>query len=97
KLRCVIQRVQCRDLYDIFRLVEDMGVSLIEVRPLFERKATAKSLDPATFAVKFADRLDRYKGRWSREMSDHLAEPPRFDEVVRVVRRHLRTAGLLSN
>lgn len=97
KLRCVIQRVQCRDLYDIFRLVEDMGVSLIEVRPLFERKATAKGLDPATFAVKFADRLDRYKGRWNREMSDHLAEPPQFDEVVRVVRRHLRTAGLLSN
>ena len=97
KLRCIIQRVQCRDLYDIFRLVEDMGVSVGEVRPLFERKATAKGLDPATFADKFADRIDRYKGRWNREMSNHLAEPPRFDEVVRVVRRHLRTAGLLSN
>ena len=97
KLRCVIQRVQCRDLYDIFRLVEDMGVSLVEVRPLFEQKATAKGLDPATFADKFTDRIDRYKGRWSREMSDHLAEPPRFDDVVRAVRRHLRSAGLLSN
>ena len=97
KLRCVIQRVQCRDLYDIFRLVEDIGVSLGGVRPLFEQKATTKGLDPATFADKFADRIDRYKGRWGREMSDHLAEPPRFDEVVRVVRRHLRAAGLLSN
>ncbi len=28
KLRCVIQRVQCRDLYDIFRLVKDTHVSL---------------------------------------------------------------------
>lgn len=97
KLRCVIQRVECRDLYDIFRLVEDMGVSLVEVRLLFEQKAAAKGLDPAAFADKFADRIDRYKRRWGREMSDHLAEPPRFDEVVRVVRRHLRTTGLLSS
>ncbi|NNN08063.1 MAG: nucleotidyl transferase AbiEii/AbiGii toxin family protein [Acidimicrobiaceae bacterium] len=97
KLRCVIQRVQCRDLYDIFRLVEDVGVTLGEVRPLLEHKAMAKGLDPGAFADKFADRVDRYEGRWGREMSDHLADPPRFDEVVRVVRRHLRTAGLLSN
>lgn len=97
KLRCVIQRVQCRDLYDLFRLVEDMGVSLGEVRLLFEHKATAKGLDPATFADKFADRIDRYKVRWVGEMSGHLAEPPQFDDVVRVMRRHLRAAELLSN
>jgi predicted nucleotidyltransferase component of viral defense system len=97
KLRCIIQRVECRDFYDIFRLVEDMGVSLDDVRPLFEQKATAKGLDPATFAEKFDDRIDRYKGRWDREMSDHLADPPRFDDVVRVVRRHLRAAGLLGS
>jgi hypothetical protein len=84
-------------LYDIFRLVEDMGVSLGEVRPLFERKATAKSLDPGTFAQKFDDRLNRYRERWDGEMSDHLAEPPQFDDVVRVVRRHLRAAGLLGS
>jgi predicted nucleotidyltransferase component of viral defense system len=97
KLRCIIQRVECRDLYDIFRLVEDMGVSLDEVCLLFEQKATAKGLDPATFADKFADRINRYKGRWDREMSDHLAEPPQFDDVVRVVRRHLRAAELLTS
>ena len=33
KVRCIIQRVQCRDLYDIFRLVEDAGVSLADIRP----------------------------------------------------------------
>jgi predicted nucleotidyltransferase component of viral defense system len=97
KLRCIIQRVECRDLYDIFRLVEDMGVSIDEVRPLFEQKATAKGLNPATFAEKFDDRIARYKGRWDREMPDHLADPPRCDDVVRVVRRHLRAAGLLGS
>jgi hypothetical protein len=30
------------------------------------------------------------------EISEHLADPPRFDTVVRVARRHLRQAGLLD-
>jgi predicted nucleotidyltransferase component of viral defense system len=96
KLRCVIQRVQCRDLYDLFRLTEDAGLTLAEVRSLFERKARARNLDPANFAQRFEDRVERYGQRWSTEMNEHLAEPPRFDTVVRVVRRHLRKAGLLD-
>jgi hypothetical protein len=57
----------------------------------------AKGLNPATFSKKFDDRIVRYKGRWDGEMADHLADPPRFDDVVRVVRRHLRAAGLLGS
>jgi predicted nucleotidyltransferase component of viral defense system len=97
KLRCIIQRVQCRDLYDLYRLADDMNVSFAEVRPLFERKAEAKGLDPAAFPDKFGDRLDRYRQRWEREMSEHVAPVPRFDDVVRVVRRHLRNAGMVSD
>ena len=32
KLRCIIQRVQCRDLYDLIRLTEDLTVDLSEIR-----------------------------------------------------------------
>jgi predicted nucleotidyltransferase component of viral defense system len=96
KLRCLIQRVQCRDLYDLFRLTEDAALSIAEVRPLFERKARAKDIDPGAFAPRFEDRVERNGQRWSTEMSEHLADPPRFDDVVRVVRRHLRAAGLLD-
>jgi predicted nucleotidyltransferase component of viral defense system len=96
KLRCIIQRVQCRDLYDLWRLTEDMGVVLGEILPLFERKAWSKGINPASFRDKFEDRIDRYKRRWTTEMSEHLADPPRFDDVVRVVRPHLRTTALLS-
>ena len=97
KLRCVIQRVQCRDLYDLYRMTEDIGVSLAEVRPLFERKAKAKNLDPDTFRERFEDRTGRYKDRWEAEMHEHLASPPRFDDVARVVRRQLRSAGLIGD
>jgi len=97
KVRCIIQRVQCRDLYDIFRLVDDAGVSLTDVRPCFERKAEAKGIDPASFDDRFQDRLDRYRRRWDTEMSEHIADPPRFDDVVRVVRRHLRSALMIGS
>ena len=96
KLRCVIQRVQCRDLYDLFRLTEDLGLSLAETRPLFEQKTRAKGLDPNSFAQRFEDRVARYAERWSTEMTEHLADPPRFEDAVRVVRRNLRNAGLLD-
>ncbi len=96
KLRCIIQRVQCRDLYDLWRLTEDKGVVLDEVIPLFERKARSKGLDPASFRDRFEDRIDRYKRRWSIEMSEHVADPPRFDDVVRAVRRQLRSSALLT-
>jgi predicted nucleotidyltransferase component of viral defense system len=96
KTRCVIQRVQCRDLYDLFRLTADTAVSLEGVRPLFDRKAEAKRLDPGSFAQRFEDRLQRYGQRWSTEMAEHLANPPRFADVVRIVRRQLRKAGLLE-
>jgi uncharacterized protein len=96
KLRCVIERALCRDLYDLFRLTEDAGLSLTEVRQLFERKARAKSLDPSVLANRFDDRVKRCSERWNTEMSEHLADPPRFDDVVRVLRRHLRGSGLLD-
>jgi predicted nucleotidyltransferase component of viral defense system len=97
KLRCIIQRVQCRDLYDLLRLTEDVGVSLAEIRPLFERKARAMRIDPNSFPDRFEDRIERYKSRWNNEMSEHLADPPPFANVVRIVRRHLRGAELLES
>jgi len=97
KLRCVIQRLQCRDLFDLHHLVDSLGVDLADVRPLFERKARAKDLDPALFSQRFDERLPQYEKRWNDEMSQHLPyAPPDFDGVIRVVRRHLRAADLLG-
>jgi predicted nucleotidyltransferase component of viral defense system len=97
KLRCIIQRVQCRDLYDLFRLTEDARLSLAEIQRLFEHKARVKGLDPSTLAQRFEDRIARYALRWSSEMTEHLSQPPHFEDVVRVVRRHMRNAGLFGN
>lgn len=41
KLRCMIQHLQCRDLFDLYQLVESLGVELADVSGLFECKARA--------------------------------------------------------
>ena len=43
----------------------------------------------------FEDRVDRYKDRWDREMREHLADPPRLEDVVRIVSRRLRAANMI--
>ena len=95
KLRCVIQRVECRDLYDLYRLTEDLRVNLSELTGLFESKARAKGIDPDLFPTRFEERTEKYEERWEQEMREHLMDPPRFDDVLRVVRRNLRQAGLV--
>jgi hypothetical protein len=57
-----------------------MSVSFAEVRDLFERKTQARRLDPASFRERYQDRVARYRGRWDREMGEHLGEVPRLDE-----------------
>ena len=96
KLRCVIQRLQCRDIFDLHQLVDVLGVDLAEIRPLFEQKARIKEIDAQQFSSRFENRLPHYQRRWIEEMSEHLPyDPPEFDGVVRVLRRHLRVANLL--
>lgn len=91
KLRCVIQRLQCRDLYDIHELFVVRGLDLSFVWPLFERKTRHRKLDPSLFPARFEERLPHYKARWTSELSDHVpGEPPQFESLLRAVRRALR-------
>ena len=93
KLRCVIQRVQCRDLYDLHELLVVRGIDAQAIWPLFERKATQREVDPGRFAGRFVDREPEWQRRWDNELSEYLAgETPHFDGVLRAVRRELRFA-----
>lgn len=91
KLRCVIQRVQCRDLFDLNELLVHNGIEAGNVWDLFERKARHRGIDPATFPARFEDRIARYRNLWSRELDEHVPdEPPPFVATERAVRRALR-------
>jgi len=92
KLRCVIQRLQARDLFDLNELFAIHTLDLDEIWPMFESKALHKNIDPERFNETFEQRMPQWKSRWEREMSEHLAgEPEPFKAVERRVRRALRS------
>ncbi len=96
KLRCVLQRLQCRDLYDLLVLFLEGQVDAAEAASIFRPKAEHRGIDPGSFAPKYHERIDQYRKRWDTELREHVAgDVPHFGEVERRVARHLRKAGLL--
>jgi len=91
KLRSVMQRMQARDLYDIWYLLDaeelDPAFLLVE----FREKCTAKGLLPGEFHRKLSERLPQYRGRWSGSLKDQIRDLPDFEQVEREVMRNLKT------
>lgn len=92
KLRCVMQRLQCRDLYDLHQLLVACSVDAEAIWPLFEREARHRNRDPDLFGDCFNDRGPRWAERWDEELVEYVNSPPHFDGVLRAVRRELRFA-----
>ena len=94
KLRSVMQRMQARDFYDIWYLLEihEMDVAFYSIE--FRAKCESKEIDPTDFQNKLAQRLPQYKGRWQASMADQIQDLPDFDQVEREVMRHLKKLEL---
>lgn len=96
KLRCIMQRMQCRDLYDLWLLFEHAGVDPLDAAEIFQSKAEHRSLDPARFAASYGVRLEQYRHRWTSELEAHVAgKVPHFALVERAVSRRLRSNNLV--
>lgn len=95
KLRSIMQRLQCRDLYDTWHLLEHAGVDAAQIRPDFEAKTRHRGLDPAEFPSRFDSRIEEYRRRWAEELSPYLSVAPHVDRVFRETSRHLRQAGYM--
>jgi predicted nucleotidyltransferase component of viral defense system len=93
KLRCILQRRQCRDFLDLDLLLD--AADLAATVDLFRRKTMHRGLDPAAFRERFERRVKEYGDRWEEELAQYLGQVPRFDEVERRVRRALRKARLI--
>jgi predicted nucleotidyltransferase component of viral defense system len=90
KMRSVMQRMQARDFYDIWYLLEehemDAGFYISE----FEAKCKSKDLQHTDFPKKLDERLPQYKGRWKNSLSEQIKDLPDFDQVEREMQRHLK-------
>jgi uncharacterized protein len=90
KLRSVMQRMQARDFYDIWYLLEEHGMEVEYHYAGFCEKCTHKGLNPNDFLKKMAERLPQYKARWKNSMEGQVQELPDFEKVLREVQKHLK-------
>jgi len=94
KMRSVMQRMQARDFYDIWYLLEQHGMDVDFYMNEFEAKCKSKEINHTDFPKKLAERLLQYKGRWQSSMSKQIKDLPDFDQVEREVQRHLKKLNL---
>ena len=94
KLRCVMQRMQARDFYDIWYLLEIHTMDIDFYSAEFKQKCKNKEIDSTEFHTKLEQRLPQYKGRWQKSMADQIKGLPDFDTVLREVMRHLKKLEL---
>ena len=90
KMRSVMQRMQARDFYDIWYLLEEHGMDADFYLNEFETKCKSKDLLHTDFSKKLTDRLPQYKGRWQRSMNEQIKDLPDFDQVEREVKKHIK-------
>jgi uncharacterized protein len=90
KMRSVMQRMQARDFYDIWYLLEEHEMDADFYLSEFEAKCKCKDLLHTDFLKKLDERLPQYKGRWQSSMSEQIKDLPDFDQVEREVQRHLK-------
>ncbi|MDD4411863.1 MAG: nucleotidyl transferase AbiEii/AbiGii toxin family protein [Bacilli bacterium] len=90
KLRSVIQRMQARDYYDIWYLLEVFGLYANFYTNEFVAKCKHKGVDPKSLFVKLKQRVPQYKGQWEATINDQIKDLPEFEQVDREVQRNLR-------
>jgi predicted nucleotidyltransferase component of viral defense system len=90
KLRSVMQRMQARDFYDIWYLLEEHGMDVDFLIREFSNKCISKGLSADDFHSKLDERIPQYKARWKTTLSEQIHDLPDFEKVEREVTRHLK-------
>lgn len=90
KLRCTMQRMQPRDYYDIWYLVEVEKMDVDFYTNEFRNKCISKEQNPEDFHKKLEQKIPQYKARWQKSMNDQIKDLPDFEKVEREVSRKIK-------
>jgi len=90
KMRSVMQRMQARDYFDIWYMLEEHGMDIAFYMNEFEAKCKHKGLDSKDFFTKLEQRLPQYKARWVSSLKDQIKDLPDFEQIDREVQRQLK-------
>lgn len=97
KLRSIMQRMQARDFYDVWYLMEIHEMNVDFFLTEFNAKCLSKEIDPTDFHNKLEKRLPQYRGRWKASMADQIQDLPNFDQVVREIMRRVKKLGQMGS
>jgi hypothetical protein len=90
KMRSVMQRMQARDFYDIWYLLEIQEMEIDFYRAEFALKCAHKCYKAEQFPEILERRKAQYKGRWTTSLAGQIKHLPEFEQVEREVDRRLR-------
>lgn len=94
KLCALLGRTEPRDLYDVYWLFEwgDVDVTFLAVS--FADKCEHKGQDPTRLYQVLTAKEATFDRLWASRLAAQVTELPHLNEVLRVVRRHVRDLGL---
>jgi predicted nucleotidyltransferase component of viral defense system len=95
KLCALMGRTEPRDLYDVYWLFEWGDVDIGSVLGGFPAKARHKGQERDRLDEALSRKEDTLGRLWRSRLALQVRDLPDFDEIIRVVRRHLRTMGLI--
>jgi uncharacterized protein len=90
KMRSIMQRMQARDFYDLWYLLEIQSMDVAILINEFKKKCHSKGLNPSEFLNKLIERLPQYKGRWNSSLIDQIKDLPKFEQAERETLRCLK-------
>jgi len=94
KLRALLQRTEPRDLYDVYWLFEWGDVDLTFLATSFADKCEHKGQDPTRLHQVLTAKEGTFDRLWASRLAVQVTELPHLNEVLRVVRRHVRDLEL---
>lgn len=90
KMRSTMQRMQARDFYDLWYLLEVQKMDIDFYVNEFSRKCESKGLKSSDFMTKLTERLPQYKGRWNSSLSEQIKDLPSFEQAERETLRRIK-------
>ncbi len=90
-MRCIIQRMQARDYYDLWFISANENLSLGLLWNDFVRKCESKRINPALFYTRLKERVPFYRGQWRHSLGNQIRDLPAFEKVEREINRYFKT------
>ena len=95
KLCALMGRTEPRDLYDVYWLFEWGNVDLSFLPSNFVAKCRHKGQDPNRLNEVLTGKVGTFDRLWASRLAVQVPDLPHLNEVLRMVRRHLRGLGLI--